>query len=137
MRIVHVWHHYRPVVGGLENVVKSLAEEMAKLGHEVHVVTSTYGAEGREEVVNGVSIHRVKPMRLRYPGLTYLLDHPASTLRNADVVHGHSQNSLFMVKIIEEAKRPGVKTLMHFMAVDAFGNHPNPLIRLLPPYYGK
>ena len=139
MRIIHVYHQYWPVIGGLENVVKALAESMAGLGHEVHVVASTYGAEGRsrEEVVNGVYVHRVKAVRLRYPDLTYPLDHPASVLRNADVVHGHSQNSLFTVKIIEEAKRLGVKTVMHFMAVDAFDDHPNPLIRLLAPYYGK
>jgi len=139
MRIVHVCHHYWPVVGGIENVVKALAESMARLGHEVHVVASTYGAEGRprEEVVNGVYVHRVKAVRPRYPDLTYPLDHPASVLRNADVVHGHSQNSLFTVKIIEKAKKLGVKTVMHFMAVDAFDDHPNPLIRLLAPYYGK
>ena len=139
MRIVHVCHHYWPVVGGLENVVKALAESMAGLGHEVHVVASTYGAEGRpkEEMVNGVYVHRVKAMRLGYPDLTYPLDHPESVLRNADVVHGHSQNSLFTVKIIEEAKKLGVKTVMYFMAVDAFNDHPNPLIRLLAPYYGK
>ena len=139
MRIVHVWHHYWPVVGGLENVVKALAEGMVGLGHEVHVVTSTYGAEDRprEEIVNGVYIHRVKAVRLGYPDLTYPLDYPASVLRNADVVHGHSQNSLFTVKVIEKAKKLGVKTVMHFMAVDAFNDHPNPLIRIVAPYYGK
>jgi len=139
MRIVHVCHHYWPVVGGIENVVKALAESMARLGHEVHVVASIYGAEGRprEEMVNGIYVHRVKAMRLRYPDLTYPLDHPASVLRNADVVHGHSQNSLFTIKIIEEAKRLDVKTVMHFMAVDAFNDHPNPLIKLVAPYYGK
>jgi hypothetical protein len=31
MKIVHIHHHYWPVVGGLENVVKALAEGMAKL----------------------------------------------------------------------------------------------------------
>ena len=58
MKIVHVVTHYWPVVGGLENVVKFLTESMAKLGHEVHVVSSTYGAEDRprEEEVNGVYI---------------------------------------------------------------------------------
>ena len=139
MRIIHVYHQYWPVIGGLENVVKALAESMARLGHEVHVVASTYGAESRlkEEMMNGVYVHRVKAVRLRYPDLTYPLDHPASVLRNADVVHGHSQNSLFTVKIIEEAKKLGIKTVMHFMAVDAFDDHPNPLIRLLAPYYGK
>jgi glycosyltransferase involved in cell wall biosynthesis len=138
MKIVHVYHHYWPVIGGLENVVKALAEGMAKLGHEAHVITSTYGAQDRprEEEINGVHIHRVKSIRLGYPDLTYPLEHPIDVLKNADVVHGHSQNSLFTVKIIEKAKELGAKTVMHFMAVDALNDHPNSLVRLLGPLYG-
>lgn len=139
MKIVHVYHHYWPIVGGLENVVKALAEEMAKLGHEVHVVTSTYGAvdRPREEVVNGVYVHRVKALRLIYPDLTYPLKYPTSILKDADVVHAHSQNSLFTVKIIEKAKKLDVKTVIHLMAIDAFDDHPNLLIRHTAPFYGK
>jgi len=137
MKIVHVHHHYWPVIGGLENVVKALAEGMVRLGHEVHVITSRYGAEDRprEEVINGVYIHRVKSIRLRYPDLTYPIEIPRDVLRNADIVHGHSQNGLFTMRMVEEVKRLGVKTVMHFMAVDALRDHPNTLIRLLGPIY--
>jgi glycosyltransferase involved in cell wall biosynthesis len=112
---------------------------MAKLGHEVHVITSTHGAEGRprEEEINGVHIHRVKSIRLSYPDLTYPLEYPIDVLKNADIVHGHSQNSLFTVKMTEKAKKLGAKTAMHFMAVDVLNDHPNPLIRLLGPPYGR
>jgi glycosyltransferase involved in cell wall biosynthesis len=139
MKIIHIHHHYWPVIGGLENVVKALAEGMAKLGHEVHVITSTHGAEGRprEEVVNGVHVHRVESFRFGYPDLTYPLEYPIDLLKNADVVHGHSQNSLFTVKIIEKAKKLGAKTVTHFMAVDALSDHPNSLVRLLGPLYGR
>jgi len=139
MRIVHVIHHYWPFIGGIENVVKALAEGMVKLGHEVHVVASRYGAEGRprEEVVNGVHVHRVRSVRLGYPDLTYPLEYPIDLLKSADVVHGHSQNSLFTVKMIEKAKQLGVKTVTHFMAVDALSDHPNALVRLLGPLYGR
>jgi glycosyltransferase involved in cell wall biosynthesis len=138
MKIVHIHHHYWPVVGGLENVVKALAEGMAKLGHEVHIITSTHGAQDRprEEEINGVHIHRVKSIRLGYPDLTYPLEYPIDVLRKA-VVHGHSQNSLFTVKMIEKAKELGVKTVTHFMAVDALSDHPNALVRLLGPLYGR
>jgi len=139
MKIIHVVHHYWPVVGGIENVVKALAEGMVKLGHEVHVVASRYGAEGRprEEVVNGVHVHRVGSVRLGYPDLTYPLEYPINLLKSADIVHGHSQNSLFTVKMIEKAKQLGVKTVTHFMAVDALSDHPNSLVRLLGPLYGR
>jgi len=137
MKIVHVVHHYWPVVGGIENVVRALAEGMTKLGHEVHVVTSTFNAEGRprEEVINEVYVHRVRSLRLSYPDLTYPLDYPVGVLKNADIIHGHSQNSLFTVKIIERAKRLGVKTVIHFMAVDTFDDHPNLLVRLFGSRY--
>ena len=139
MKLVYIHHHYWPVVGGLENVVKALAEGTAQLGHEVHVITSPYGAQGRprEEELNGVHIHRVKSIRLMYPDLTYLVEYPTTVLKNADVVHGHSQNSLFIVKTIERAKRLGAKTVMHFMAVDALDDHPNMLIRWLGPHYAR
>jgi glycosyltransferase involved in cell wall biosynthesis len=39
--------------------------------------------------------------------------------------------------MIEKAKNLGVKTVMHFMSVDALYDHPNPLIRLLGPFYAS
>jgi glycosyltransferase involved in cell wall biosynthesis len=39
--------------------------------------------------------------------------------------------------MIEKAKEIGVKTVMHFMAVDALHDHPNPLIRTLGPLYSR
>lgn len=113
-------------------MVKSLAEGMTRLGHEVHVVTTTYGAEDRprEEVVNDVYVHRVKAMRLRYPDLTYPLEYPVSILKNADVVHVHSQNSLFGIRVARVAKELEAKVVTHFMAVDALRSHPNTIKRI-------
>ncbi|MFZ8791246.1 MAG: glycosyltransferase family 4 protein [Thermosphaera aggregans] len=139
MKIAHVFHNYYPVVGGLERAVQSLAEELAKMGHEVHVITSRFGAEKRpkEEVINGVYVHRVKALWLRFPDLTYPLEFAEKVLRDADIVHGHSQNSLFTVKLIEKAKKLGIKTVMYFMAIDAFNDHPDSLVRLIGPYYAR
>ena len=139
MKIVHVHHHYYPVIGGIERAIQSFAEELAKMGHEVHVITSRFSTESRpkEEVINGVYVHRVKTLRLHFPDLTYPLEYAEKVIRDADIVHGHSQNSLFTVKVIEEAKKLGIKTAVYFMAVDALYNHPNPLIRFLGPYYTR
>jgi glycosyltransferase involved in cell wall biosynthesis len=139
VKIVHVHHYYWPVIGGLERAVQSIAEELVKLGHEVHVITSRYDAmdRPREEIVNNVFIHRVKAVRVNFPDLTYPLEYPEEVLKNADIVHGHTQNSLFVVKMIEKAKEIGVKTVMYFMAVDALHDHPNPLIRTLGSLYSR
>jgi len=127
VKIVHVHHHYWPVIGGLENAVRALAEGMAKLGHEVHVVASSYSGGKPKEEMNGVRVHRVKSARLHYPDLTYPLSYPLEALEGADVVHGHSQNSLFTVKVVEKAKRLGVKTVvktvMYFMRTHSFPRH--------------
>jgi len=139
MKIAHVYHHYHPVVGGLERAVQGLAEELVKLGHEVHVVTSNFSASDRprEEIINGVYVHRVKSLRLRYPDLTYPLELPDDLLRDLDIIHGHSQNSLFVIKIVKRAKRFDVKVVMHFMAVDSFRDHPNLFLKIFAPYYGE
>lgn len=134
MRIVHVFHHYWPVMGGLENAVKNLAEEQARLGHEVHVVTSTYnaGSRHREEYINGVYVHRVKSFRLfGYPDLTYPLEYPG-ILEGADIIHGYSQNSLFVSMLSLYAKKEFRKPLIYyFVGVDYLKRHYNPLLKLL------
>jgi glycosyltransferase involved in cell wall biosynthesis len=139
MKIVHVHHHYYPVIGGIERAIQSLAEELAKMSHEVHVITSRFGAENRpkEEIINGVYVHRAKALRFHFPDVTYPLGYFEKVLRDSDIVHGHTQNSLFVVKLVERAKDLGIKTAMYFMAVDALYDHPNSLIRFLGPYYAK
>jgi glycosyltransferase involved in cell wall biosynthesis len=139
MRLVHISTQYWPIVGGLEKAVQNLAEELVRMGHEVHVITSRFGAENRpkEEVINGVYVHRVKTLRPHFPDLTYPLEYVEKVLRDADIVHGHSQNSLFTVKVIEKAKKLGIKTVMYFMAIDALHDHPNPLVRFLGPFYSR
>ncbi|MEM1829536.1 MAG: glycosyltransferase family 4 protein [Thermofilaceae archaeon] len=139
MRIVHTYHSYYPAVGGLEKVVQRLAEEQAKLGHEVHVITSQASAKDSpvEEELNNVYVHRVKAWRLHYPDLTIPRGLNEGLLRGADVVHAHSQNSLFNMIIAKRAKSLGAKVAVHFMAVNAFGDHPSILVRALGPMYGE
>ncbi len=137
MKIIHIHHHYWPVVGGLENVVRALAEGMARLGHEVHVVTSIYGAQGRprEEVVNGVYIHRVRSIRLGYPDLTYPLEYP-SVIKDADALLIYSHNSLFNYAVARRIKGTGNAVLTtYFTGVDYLRNHYNPVIRTLGYMY--
>lgn len=137
LRIVHASHSFYPAIGGMETAIKCLAEEQVKMGHEVHVVTSLIQGKARNEVINGVQIHRVKTIRFHYPDLTLPREIPREILKKADIVHVHSQNSLFSVKMLEESDKLAVKTACYFVAVDAFNKSPNLLIRLLAPYYGR
>ena len=71
MRVAFSVHAYSPSIGGAERYAQGLAEGLAALGHEVHVVTAdvddpeafyelgheTIGPA--EEVIDGVTVHRV------------------------------------------------------------------------------
>jgi glycosyltransferase involved in cell wall biosynthesis len=127
------------MIGGIENVMKALAEGMVKLGHEVHVLTSIYNAEGRprEEVINGVHIHRVRGVRLSYPDLTYPLEYPIDILKDADIIQAYSQNSLFTYMITKRSKKLSKTVSVYYIGVDYLRNHYNPLIRTLGYRYEK
>ena len=62
MKIAYVTAFYYPTIGGVEQVVKELAERYVKQGHEVHIFTSDWDKKSRiktkEETINGVHVHR-------------------------------------------------------------------------------
>jgi len=139
VRIAHVFHHYWPVVGGMENAIKALAESMARLGHEVHVIASSYGAEDRpkEEIMNNVYIHRIKTLKIFFPDLTILIEFPRKIIEKIDVAICWSQNSCFTYKISKEAKRLGKPLAVYFIGVDYLEHHYNPFIRIFGYLYQK
>jgi glycosyltransferase involved in cell wall biosynthesis len=139
MRIVHAFHNYYPVVGGMERVVQGLAEAQAKMGHEVHVVTSNCSNNAKQdfEVLNNVNVHRIPSYRLRLPDLTIPRSIPLELIKQADILHAHGHNSLFSQKVLLQANKSEVQTACYFMAVNAFDDHPNFLVRTFAPYYGK
>ena len=55
MKILFTVEFYEPHKGGAEEVVKQLAERLAKLGHQVTVATSKIN-ERKEKLINGVHI---------------------------------------------------------------------------------
>lgn len=138
MRIAHVIHSYFPRVGGIERAVQYLAEEQAKLGHEVMVITSNVdvASSPKIETINRVSVVRLESRKLLYSDLTIPREEPP--IEGVDIIHVHSQNSLFSVIVAEKLKdRMHNKVAFHFMAIDTFRDHPNLFIRLIAPYYGK
>ncbi len=133
MIVTHVYRSYYPAIGGLERVVQRVAEEQAKLGHEVHVVTTTQGAGDRpkEEILNGVHVHRIGSLRLFYPELTLPTELPVDLLKRSDVVHIHSQNELLGARVASISRDLGTRIATSFMAVDSLKSHPNLIKRLL------
>jgi len=62
MRILHIYKDYYPVLGGIENHVRLVAEGQAAAGHDVTVLTTNAGWHTSEEDMGGV--HVVKCSRL-------------------------------------------------------------------------
>ena len=56
MRIIHLYKDYYPVLGGIENHVRVLAEAQAAAGHDVTVLVCDPGPRTRTEFRSGVQI---------------------------------------------------------------------------------
>ena len=63
MRILTFSYEYPPLGGGGAKVVFGLSRELACLGHEIDIVTMGYGALARRECSDGVTVHRLRPIR--------------------------------------------------------------------------
>jgi len=139
MIIVHIHRTAWPVLGGVERAIQRICEELIKIGHEVHIVTSAYGVRNRVkcEEFNGIHIHRVKALTLHFPDLTIPREIPRDILKKADIIQGWSQNSYFTYRICEVAKRLGKRIAMYFLGIDYLRHHHNSLIRLLGYQYQK
>jgi len=103
MRILFIAPSYYPHIGGVEYVVKSVAERLAKANHEVIVVAGEPSTDKpREDIVEGVKVVR---WPIWSPGSAYHIPRRRSNLekllkelaRQVDVVHVHSVHSIFTV----------------------------------------
>jgi 1,2-diacylglycerol 3-alpha-glucosyltransferase len=103
MRILFIAPSYYPHIGGVEYVVKSVAERLANAGHEVTVVAGEPNTDRQyEEVVNGV---RVVRWPIWSPGSAYHIPRKRGELekfskelaREVDVVHVYNAHSIFTV----------------------------------------
>jgi len=93
MNILFVVEHYPPYIGGAETLFGNLAEQLAKNGHEVRVVTTRFSPElAVLENRAGVAIRRIN-CRNRF--LFSVLALPAAwrEARWADVVHTTTYNA--------------------------------------------
>ncbi|MEZ0346065.1 MAG: glycosyltransferase family 4 protein [Infirmifilum sp.] len=118
MRIVQVAPFYSPVIGGVEEVVRRVAEYMVDRGHEVYVVTYNRlriggtGSLPREEEINGVRVIRVKP-NLTWSHGTYSSELPETIKRlKPDVVHVHVWRHPHVFQVVRLREELGFKAIL-------------------------
>ena len=90
MRILHVYKDYFPVLGGIENHVRVLAEAQARAGHQVIALVCNLGSRTTVEELNGVKV--VKSGRMAtVASMPISLSQPLAVARlRPDVIHVHS-----------------------------------------------
>jgi L-malate glycosyltransferase len=100
MRILVLSHEYPPIGGGGSRVVQDVSRGLAGLGHEVQIITAHWKDLPREEIQDGVIIHRLvsgrkQPFRAGLTAMAgFILAGGWAALRLArdwkpDVIHVH------------------------------------------------
>ena len=90
MNILHIYKDYSPVLGGIENHVKALAEAQTAAGHQVTVLVCDPGQRTRVETLNGVRV--IKTGRLAtVASMPLSLSQPIALAHlRPDIAHVHS-----------------------------------------------
>jgi rhamnosyl/mannosyltransferase len=91
MNILHIYKDYYPVLGGIENHVRVLAEAGVARGHEVTVLVTSRDRRTRREELNGVQVIKTA----RWVNVSSAPISPAMFVearklaRTADIIHLH------------------------------------------------
>jgi glycosyltransferase involved in cell wall biosynthesis len=91
MNILHIYKDYYPVLGGIENHLRILAEAGAARGHDVSVLVTSLDRHTRRETLNGVRlIKTARWLNVSSAPISPALFLEARRLRAwADIVHLH------------------------------------------------
>ncbi|MBE2222740.1 MAG: glycosyltransferase [Anaerolineae bacterium] len=107
MKILHIYKDYQPILGGIENHIKMLAEAQMLAGHDVTVLVTNPGGEKPDVLLNGVRVIRAK--RLATVASTPLsLDLPRQVAQlKPDMTHLHFPYPIGEVsQLLVGGKRP-------------------------------
>lgn len=115
MKICFVIEYYYPHIGGFEVLFQNLAEGLVKAGHECSVVTSRLPGTLRDEVVNGVKIHRVNVPSIgdRYFFTFLSLVSAWRCSRDADIIETTTYNGAFPAWLAARLLKKPVVLFVH------------------------
>jgi len=114
MKMVQVAPFFHPHVGGVESHVLELAKKVKEHGHEVSVVTSQLEGMDKEEVVQGIQVHRIKTLSERYStpittGLKDMLEH-----LDPELMHSHSPPPITSYHAAKACKTLGIPSVFTY-----------------------
>lgn len=114
MQILQVNKFYHPIVGGIESVVKQLAEGVQERGHGSRVLTAIERGRGEKTTVADIPVRRVSSLgtSLSVPLAPTFPFHLSRAVRNVDIVHYHLPNPLAVVSHF--LSRPNAPTIVTY-----------------------
>jgi len=119
MRIIHVAPFYTPIIGGVEEVVRKIAEYTASKGYETYVITynrlrnDSIGSLPREEEINGVHVIRLKP-DFTWSNGTYSSELPQVIKGlKPDIVHVHVWRHPHVFQVARLRRELGFRAVLH------------------------
>jgi len=119
MRIVHVTPFYYPVIGGVEEVVRRIAEYMASKGHDVYVLTYNRLRVGgksslpRNDTIGNVKVVRVEP-NFTWSHGTYSSEVPRILEElKPDFVHVHVWRHPHVFQVARLRRNAKFKSVLH------------------------
>ncbi|MEM2780194.1 MAG: glycosyltransferase family 4 protein [Candidatus Bathyarchaeia archaeon] len=110
MNILFIAHRYLPYLGGVEYVVKSIAERLAEMGCNVSILCGDPSVNGpNEELIKGVRVVRwpvLAPKESYYfPAIRHRLERwLLDAGKNNDVIHVHSVHSMLSLYSLTKLK---------------------------------
>ncbi|WP_101296766.1 glycosyltransferase [Halegenticoccus soli] len=116
MNIQQISKFYYPEVGGLEQVVQTLAEGFHGSGHTVQVLASVRKGRGTRERIHGVPVVKVATVATvqSVPICPTFPYHLRDASRNADLLHIHLPNPTAVVsQLLTGSHRPPIVVTYH------------------------
>jgi alpha-1,3-mannosyltransferase len=91
MKILHISHHYKPCIGGVEKVVEELCSNLKKQGQECKVFCLNRCHNGKKMLAIKEQFPEVKVERLEFANMNYYKFAPfrLSRLKEFDLIHVH------------------------------------------------
>lgn len=94
MKIIQITPFYPPHLGGMENVVKEISENLAKKGHKVTVFTSDIGCK-KDKLIStkNLKIHYLKSFEIAHTPIISSLFFELSKIPQNSIIHLHIAQS--------------------------------------------
>jgi glycosyltransferase involved in cell wall biosynthesis len=114
MKIVQVTPCFPPNLGGMEQRVRDLSENLAKKGHEIKVITSSRGAEkGKLKSKKGLEINYLKSWELAHTPITPGLFFKLMKLPKDSLMHVHAVDAFYPTIALMVSKIKNIPIVGH------------------------